>query len=163
MTWVDFLVVAVMLYAIGQGILRGWAAALVGIVVIWAAWAATILLLPFYGKSVESLPLEAPWARTIAFGFILIGFYIIFSLIANAFLGGKRARLEAQIAGGIVGAARGIVGCMVVLGLLAATPEANALIADINASRLGKPILEWERQAMQYFPGLPRIGPDRRI
>ncbi len=163
MNWVDFVIIAVMLYCIGQGLLRGWVAALVGAIVTAGAWLATVALLPIFAKSVESLPLEADWARTIAFGFVLIGCYVLLSLIANAFLGGKRARLEAQAAGAVFGAVRGIVASMVVLGLLAATPAAGALISDITASRFGKPILEWQRQAMRAVPTLPPIGPDRRI
>ncbi len=163
MTWVDFLVVGVLLYTVWQGVLRGWAAALVGIVVIAAAWAVTILLLPYYGPGVESLPLEPAWARTIAFGLVLVGFYVIFSLIANAFLGGKRPKVEAQVAGALFGAARGLAGAMVILGFLAATPAGDALIRDITASRLGRPILEGQRRVMQRVPTLPPIGPDRRI
>jgi uncharacterized membrane protein required for colicin V production len=165
MTWVDFVVIALLIYTIWQGVLRGWVAALFGAVIIAASWLAAIALLPYYGKSVESLPLQADWARTIAFGFVLIGFYVILSLIANAFLGGKRPRVEAQVAGAIVGVLRGVIGAMVVLGLLAAVPvpEGDALKRDINASRLGRPILEWERQFMLLVPGLPPIGPDRRI
>lgn len=163
MTWVDFMIIGVLLYTVWQGVVRGWVAAFVGIVVIAASWLVTIVLLPYYGPGVESLPLEAAWARTIAFGLILIGFYVIFSLIANAFLGGKRPKLEVQIAGAAVGVLRGIAASMAILGLLAATPEAQALIRDINSSRLGKPILEWERRAMPRFPFVPPIGPDRRI
>ncbi|MBI3975103.1 MAG: CvpA family protein [Armatimonadetes bacterium] len=163
MNWVDWVIVAVLLIGVFQGVLRGWVAALVGIIVIAAAWLLTILLLPFYGKGVESLPLQADWARTIAFGVLLIGFYIIFSVIANTFLGGKRPRVEAQIAGGILGLGRGIAAAMVIVGLLSATPAAEAMQRDITASRLGKTILEWERQAMRRFPMVPPIGPDRRI
>jgi len=163
MNWVDFLIIAVLLYTIWQGVIRGWAAALVGIIIMTASWLVTILLLPYYGPGVESLPLEAAWARTIAFGVILIGFYVIFGLIANTFLGGKRPKAEAQIVGAVVGVLRGIAVAMAILGLLAATPASPALIRDINNSRLGKPILEWERRTMQRFPFLPPIGPDRRI
>ncbi len=163
MNWVDFVIIGVLLYAIWQGILRGWVAALVGVIIVAASWLVTIVLLPYFGPGVASLPLQADWARTIAFGFILMGFYVIFSLIANAFLGGKRPKMEAQIAGAVVGAIRGLTAAMVILGLLAASPAAEALIRDITASRLGKPILAWQRQAMQRFPALPPIGPDRRI
>jgi len=96
MNWVDFLIIAVLLYTIWQGVIRGWVAALVGIIIMAASWLVTILLLPYYGPGVESLPLEAAWARTIAFGVILIGFYVIFGLIANTFLGGKRPKAEAH-------------------------------------------------------------------
>ena len=74
-----------------------------------------------------------------------------------------RQRLEAQIAGGIVGLGRGIVASMVLVGLLAATPSGELLKRDINASLLGKPLLEWERQSIRLFPSLPPIGPDRKI
>ena len=165
MNWVDFIIIGLLIYTVGQGVLRGWVAAFVGTIIIAASWLVTILLLPYYCPGVESLPLDAAWARTIAFGLILIGFYVIFSLIANAYLGGKRPKMEAQIAGAVAGVLRGIAASMVVLGLLAATPapEGDALKRDINASRLGKPILEWERQFMQRIPSLPPIGPDRRI
>jgi uncharacterized membrane protein required for colicin V production len=162
-TWVDFLVIGILLYTVWQGVLRGWGAALVGIVVIAAAWAVTIVLLPYYGPGVESLPLEPAWARTIAFGLILVGFYVIFSLVANAFLGGKRPKVEAQVAGALFGAARGLVAAMVILGYLAATPAGDALTRDIKASRLARPILEWQRRVVQLIPTLPPIGPDRRI
>ena len=163
MTWVDFIILGLMIYTVWQGVLRGWVAALVGTIIIAGSWLVTIALLPYYGTSVESLPLQADWARTIAFGVILVGFYVIFSLIANTFLGGKRPRVEAQVAGAVLGGIRGIAVSMVVLGLLAASPEADALQRDINASRFGKPILEWYRQFMQRVPALPPIGPDRRL
>lgn len=163
MNWVDWVIVAVLLIGVFQGVLRGWVAALVGIIVIAAAWLLTIVLLPFYGKGVESLPLQADWARTIAFGVVLIGFYVIFSVIASTFLGGKRPRVEAQIAGGILGLGRGIAAAMIIVGLLSATPAAEAMQRDITASRLGGRLLEWERQAMRRFPTVPPIGPDRRI
>src|SRR3989304_3384294 len=124
MNWVDFLIIAVLLYTIWQGVIRGWVAALVGIIIMTASWLVPVLLLPYYGPGVESLPLEAAWARPIAFGVILIGFYVIFGLIANTFLGGKRPKAEAQIVGAVVGVLRGIAAAMAVLGLLAAAPAA---------------------------------------
>jgi len=164
MNWVDWVLIAVLLITVFQGILRGWAAALVGTIIIGASWLLTIALLPYYGPGVESLPIEdVAWSRTIAFGVVLIGFYIIFSVIANTFLGGKRPRIEAQIAGGILGVARGLVAAMVIVGLLSATPAAEAMQRDIKASRLGGRILEWERQSMLRFPMVPPIGPDKRI
>ncbi len=163
MNWVDWVIIAVILFTVFQGILRGWVAALVGIVIIAASWLLTIVLLPYFGPGVESLPLEADWARTIAFGVVLFGFYVLFSIIVNTFLGGKRPRMEAQIAGGVLGLFRGLVAAMVIVGLLSATPAADAMQRDIKASRLGNRILEWERSAMQRFPAVPPIGPDRRI
>lgn len=163
MNWVDWVLIAVLLFAVGQGIMRGWVAALLGTLVIVLASLATIVLLPYYGEGVKSLPMPADWARTIAFTIVLIGFYVIFSLIGNTFLGGKRPRLEAQIAGGIVGLFRGIVAGMVLVGLLAATPAGEVLQQDINASLLGRVLLEWERQSIRQFPPLPPIGPDRKI
>jgi uncharacterized membrane protein required for colicin V production len=163
MNWVDWLIIAILLIGVGQGILRSWVAALLGALVIILAFLAAIVLLPYYGEGVKSLPMPADWARTIAFTIVLIGFYVIFSIIGNTFLGGKRPRLEAQIAGGIVGLGRGIVASMVLVGLLAATPSGELLKRDINASLLGKPLLEWERQSIRLFPSLPPIGPDRKI
>ncbi|HEV8338169.1 MAG TPA: CvpA family protein [bacterium] len=164
MNWVDWVIIAVLLLTIFQGVMRGWVAALVGIIIILGSWLLTIALLPYYGPGVESLPIEdVAWSRTIAFGVVLIGFYIIFSVIANTLLGGKRPRMEAQIAGGILGLARGLVAAMVIVGLLSATPAAEAMQRDIKASRLGGRILEWERQWMLRFPMVPPIGPDKRI
>jgi uncharacterized membrane protein required for colicin V production len=169
MNWVDWVVVALLLIGLFQGVQRGWVAAIVGIAVIILAFFAAILLLPFYGEGVTSLPMPPEWSRTIAFIIVLLGFYVIISLIANAFLGGKRPRLEAQIPGGILGALRGAVAAMVILGVLAATPapQGESLIQDINRSRVGKPLLEWERQAMQAvnerIPEISPIGPDRKI
>lgn len=163
MNWVDWVIIAVMLFTIFQGFLRGWVAAFVGIIIIVASWLLAILLLPFYGPGVETLPLQADWARTIAFGVVLIGFYVIFSVIANTFLGGKRPQMEAQIAGGVLGVGRGILFAMMIVGLLSATPAAEVMQRDINASLLGGRILEWERAAMRTFPTVPPIGPDRRI
>lgn len=163
MNWVDWVIIAVILITVFQGIMRGWVAALVGLIIIGGSWLLTIALLPYYGPGVESLPLQADWSRTIAFGVVLIGFYIIFSVIANTFLGGKRPRMEAQIAGGVLGLARGILAAMVIVGLLSATPAAEAMQRDIKASRLGGRLLEWERQWMLRFPMVPPIGPDKRI
>ncbi len=164
MSWVDWVIIAVLLITIFQGILRGWVAALVGTIIVAASWLLTIALLPYFGPGVESLPIEdVAWSRTIAFGVVLIGFYGIFSVIANTFLGGKRPRVEAQIAGGILGLGRGLAASMVIVGLLSASPAADAMQRDIKASRLGGRILEWERLAMLRFPMVPPIGPDKRI
>lgn len=163
MNWVDWVLIAVVLVTIFQGFLRGWAAAFTGIIIIAASWLLTIVLLPYFGPGVESLPLQADWARTIAFTVVLIGFYVILSVIANTLLGGKRPRMEAQIAGGIVGVGRGLAAAMVIVGLLSATPAADAMQRDIKASLLGERILEWQRSTMKRFPSLPPIGPDRRI
>lgn len=59
MNWVDWVLIAVVLVTIFQGFLRGWAAAFTGIIIIAASWLLTIVLLPYFGPGVESLPLQA--------------------------------------------------------------------------------------------------------
>src|SRR3989304_2725610 len=99
MNWVDFLIIALLLYTIWQGVIRGWVAALVGIIIMAASWLVTILLLPYYGPGVESLPLEAAWARTIAFGVILIRFCVLRGIaVAMAILGLRAGELRVALA-----------------------------------------------------------------
>lgn len=168
MTWIDWLTVAFLLLGVLQGVLRGWQSALLGALVAVLAFIGAAALLPLYAEGVASLPLEAAWARTIAFGIVLLGLYTILSLVANAVVGtARRPRVEGQLAGALLGLVRGAAVALVVVGVLAATPRGEALTRDIRASRLGAPLLQAQRQLMravhQAIPAIPPIGPDRRL
>jgi hypothetical protein len=166
MTWLDWLIVAMTIWFLVQGVLKGATAALLGAVAIAIAFLGSAMLLPGPGTgiaqalmtNIQDLRAGAgpSWARTIGFLTPFAILYIVLLVLINVFPGGKRPSMLAQVIGVFTGLLKALTASMALVGILLASPFSEAIAADIERSSIAREVAEFQRLSIQR---LSRISP----
>jgi hypothetical protein len=169
MTWLDWVGIAMFVYFIVQGLIKGVAAALLGAVTATLAYVLAAIILPGLGGSLaEATPLPAEWDRLILFVFMFLVFYLLGMLIISVLPGGKQPSLLAQVLGVAAGAVKALVVSMAVVGILLASPLSDAIAQDVERSSVVQYIAAMQKQYVQELRRIspvpfPPVGPDSKF
>jgi len=177
-TWLDWLIVAMTIWFLVQGVLKGATAALLGAVAIAIAFLGSAMLLPGPGSAIAQALLTniqdlgagagPSWARTIGFLLPFAILYILLLVLINVFPGGKRPSMLAQVIGVFTGLLKALTASMALLGILLASPFSDAMAVDVQRSSMARGIAEFQRLSVQRLSRvspipLPPVGLDHKF
>ena len=143
MTWLDWVIVVMIVWFTIQGLLKGITPVALGVLAIIAAFLIATLTLPVIGDALVAvkgplLPpdLEPGWRRLLGFVVAFAVVYGVLSLLINILPGGKRPSSPAQILGMAGGILKATTMSMVFVGTLLASPAGDAIAKDLERSAL---------------------------
>ncbi len=179
MTWLDWVIVAMAIWFVLQGMLKGGTAAILGALAIIVSYVGAAILLPTIGERpaewlsklrlTEMTPVEAAsWGRTAGFVLTFIVAYIVLLILINFLPGAKRPSMLAQVVGIFTGLMKALVAAMAVVGVLLASPFSSAMAADVQQSSLARFVAEFQRDSIQRLSRgspipFPPVGPDHKF
>jgi hypothetical protein len=141
MTWLDWVIIVMLVWFIIQGLLKGVTPIALGMLAVLASFLIATLTLPVIGDALVAvkgplLPpdLEAGWRRLLGFVVTFVVIYGVLSLLINIMPGGKRPSSPAQILGVAGGILKATAMSMVFLGVLLASPAGEAIGKDLERS-----------------------------
>lgn len=157
MTWLDWTLVAVLLFSFLQGVRRTPVVGLLGTVGLLAAFiAAAFWYVSLIEVIVVALHLDKAWAGTAAFLALLLAISIVLGAIFTLLLSGAQLSGPARLLGGIVGIVRGAVFGILLLVVGLASPIGAMLRTDADHSRLAPAALEGYKKTLKAVtPFLP--------
>jgi len=174
MTWLDWLVIAMAIYFVFQGLTKGATLSLLtglGIVVSYvvaAALLATVgeVIANALVSSIKDLPKE--WGRTVGFVLPFVLVYLLLSLLISLMPGGKRPASQAQLLGVVAGGLKAYVAAMALVGVMLATPLSDGIAKDIERSAVVRPVAVGQRTSIKQLRTLspipfPPVGPDYKF
>jgi len=157
-TWLDWAIVSIMLFAALHGLRRGIIAAFIGAVgVIVAYLAASIWYRPLASLLTEGTHLTRPWASTVAYGALLTSVYILIGTIAAIIADSYGLSGPKRVLGLVAGAVKGALLSAALLGLLLASPVGRRAEEDTRKSALAPLALRVQQRGAQ---SLARVLPD---
>jgi uncharacterized membrane protein required for colicin V production len=169
MTWLDWAVIALFVYFVAQGLIKGVAAALLGAAVAALSYVLAAILLPTVGARIEAAsPLPLEWDRLAAFVLTFGISYLLGMLLISILPGGKRPSAPAQMLGLAGGAVKALVVSMAVVGVLLASPLSDAIQQDVDRSPIVKYVATLQQQYIQNIRRaspipFPPVGPDSKF
>ncbi len=180
MTWLDWLIIAMTIWFLLQGVLKGGAAALLGALAIIVSYVLAAILLASVGEGIavalmanikpQELPPEdfARWARMVGFLIPFLIAYVVFSLLINLVPGGKRPSMLAQAAGVFTGLFKALAASMALVGILLASPLSTAMAADVQRSSVARGAADLQRMLISGLRSgspiqFPPVGPDHKF
>jgi uncharacterized membrane protein required for colicin V production len=144
MTWLDWVIVVMLVWFMVQGLIKGVTPIALGVLAIFVAFLVATLTLPVIGGALVAvkgplLPpdLEPGWRRMLGFVVVFVAVYGLLSLLINILPGGKRPSSPAQILGLAGGVLKATAMSMVLVGALLASPAGDAITKDLQRSALG--------------------------
>lgn len=159
MTWIDWLIVCVLLVSALHGLRRGFLEALIGVVGVIAAYlVASVSYRSLAGVLVEGVHLARPWAGMISYGALLAGGYVFIGTIAAVLLDPTGLSVPNRLLGFVAGAAKGTLLSAVLLGLLLASPFGGPVERDTQRSSLAPYAMRVQRDGAHT---LASVLPDR--
>lgn len=173
MTWLDWVVIALTVYFIAQGLIKGAAAAALGALAAGMAYVLAAVLLPTVGDLLVKSTLMPPdlspeWRRTVGFTVTFAVLYLVFMVLISLTPGAKRPSTPAQILGLVAGGFKALVVSMAVVGLLLATPLSPALAQDVERSAILRFVAGMQKGFIQAIRSVspipfPPVGPDSKF
>lgn len=159
MTWIDWLIVVLLLFTALHGLRRGVLTAFVSAVgVIVAYLIASIAYHNLASVIAEGTRMPWHWASTMAYGALLVGVYVLIGTIAVMMIDSSQLSAPNRLLGLIVGGVKGALLSSVLLGLLLASPVGGRAEQDTQRSALAPIAVRVQRSGAQ---SLARVLPDR--
>lgn len=175
MTWLDWVVIAMLVYFIIQGLFKGVAASGMGALAMIAAFVVAAALLPSVGGFLVGVksPIVPPglspeWRRTVGFTATFVVVYVPLLLVISILPGGKRPSTPAQVLGIASGIAKAMVASMILVSILLASPMAEAIAKDVERSPLAGTAAGLLKSFGRDLQGiarvkLPAVDPDSKF
>lgn len=169
MTWLDWIVIALSIGFIVQGLFKGVTTVALSTLAIAVAYVVAALLLPTLGESLAHMtPMPPGWGRMAGFLIVFFATYVVLSLVISVLPGGKRPASSAQILGMFAGALKALVAAMAGAGILLASPMADTFAKDIERSPIVRYAADLQRNAMRSLVNVspikfPPVGPDAKF
>jgi uncharacterized membrane protein required for colicin V production len=169
MTWLDWVVIAMFVYFVVQGLAKGVTAALLGALVAILAYVLAAIFLPVLGDRVAAAsPLDPQWDRAVTFVFMFGILYVLGMVMISLLPGGKRPSTFAQLFGLAGGAIKALAVSIAVVGMLQASPWADAIAQDLERSSVAKYVAVLQKQYIQDLRRIspvpfPPVGPDSKF
>jgi len=161
-TWIDWVIVAFVLFAALQGVRRGLWPALIGIVALLAAYlAASVWYRPVADTVRLYLPLAENWAASIAFSVLLLLVVELTSLLVTLRTTVSNVPTSSRALGLAVGAVRGMSLATALLVVVLASPLAEPVRRDVERSVIAPYLLRAFRGGMRGLAGVfpPTVQP----
>lgn len=158
MTWIDWLIVAFVLFAALHGLRRGVITALISALGVIAAYLVASIWYPGLGSLLtEGTHLPKSWASTVAYGALLVGVYVLIGTIVAMLVDSSRLSPPNRLLGLLAGAVKGALLSAALLGLLLASPLGGRAEQDAQKSALAPLAVRVQRGGAQ---SLARVLPD---
>jgi len=149
-TWIDWVIVAFVLFAALQGVRRGLWPALIGIVALLAAYlAASVWYRPVADAVRRYLPLAESWAASIAFSGLLLMVVELTSLLVTLRTTVSNVPTSSRALGLAVGAVRGMSLATALLVVVLASPLVEPVRRDVERSVIAPYLLRAFRGGMR--------------
>lgn len=137
MTWVDWAIAAFALFAALQGLRRGLAAALIGILAVLAAYLlASTWYQPVGSFLHDRIRLSPSWSDTVAFAALLVFAYEAVAVLVMMAIRAQGVPAALRLSGMLVGALRGGVLASALLIVALASPSGEPLHDDVERSAI---------------------------
>lgn len=137
MTWLDWTIAAVVLFAALQGFRRGTLVTLVSAIgVIVAYLAASVWYRPLTGIVQQYLRFSGPWAATIAFVAPLIAIYIVIGVAITSMAGAAKLSPASRLVGTLMGMLKGALLAVALLIAAMSSPIGPPIKRDAERSPL---------------------------
>lgn len=179
MTWLDWVIVAMTIWFVLQGLIKGGTAALLGALAIIVSYVGSAIASPIIGEPLAQWMARmrltemnateaASWGRMAGFVITFFIAYIVLSILITLFPGGKRPGMGAQIVGVFAGLFKAFVASMAVVGILLASPLWVAMTKDVERSALAGAVADFQRTGIQALRQIspvpfPPVGPDHKF
>ncbi|MDR7433808.1 MAG: CvpA family protein [Armatimonadota bacterium] len=153
MSWLDWAIVAILLWAILRSVQGGWPRAvssLVGIVTgVWAAFEWS----PYLAQGISQVaPIAAPWSSPAAFLLLVGAGDVTVGTLGSILLRPpSRPTLPQRFVAASLGFLRGIVLSGVFLAILLGSPLEPLVSKDVQKSRLAPFVVKGGRLVMEYL------------
>ncbi|HLQ63889.1 MAG TPA: CvpA family protein [bacterium] len=146
MTWIDWLFIAIVMFAALHGMRRGVLAAFIGAVGILAAYLlASIWHVSLATVLIDGVHIGPAWAGTIAYAALLLTGYVFIGTASAVLLEHRLVSAADRLLGGLAGAVKGGLLCAALLGVLLASPLADPVARDTRRSLLAPYALRVQR------------------
>lgn len=176
MTWLDWIMVAMAIWFVLQGLIKGLVVALLGVVAVVAGYIISAMAMPVAGlpmaRWIDSL-IASPefteeWARTVGFVATYVILYGLFTLVISLLPGAKRPEISGQLLGAAMGLVKALVASMALVGVLLASPLAKGIAEDLSRSTVAGHIAVLQREGIQTLRraspfDFPAYGPDQKF
>ena len=176
MTWLDWVMVAMVIWFVLQGLLKGVVVPLLGVGAVIAAYVISAIAMPVAGlpiaKWTDSLIVSAEftedWARTVGFVATFVILYALSSLLISLLPGAKRPEMSGQLLGVGKGLVKALVASMALVGILLASPLSKGVAEDVSRSAVATHVAAFQREGIQTLRraspfAFPAYGPDQKF
>jgi membrane protein required for colicin V production len=162
MTWLDWALIAVLLFSFVQGVRRGPLVGLLSTVGLLAGFVAAAVWYSSLAEVVRlSLHVEKAWAGTVAFLALLLAISLVVSIVVTQLLSGAKLSGPARLIGGLFGVIRGAVFAILLLVVGLASPVGAMIRTDTDHSRLAPSAVRGYKMAVKavapYLPSTIRL------
>ncbi len=136
MTWIDWVIIALVMFSLLQGLRRGPFVGFFSVLGLIVAFVAASGWHPLLADTLtQGLRLSRSWAATAAFFVLLGSIYVAIGVIATTLLSSPLS-VRARLLGAFVGAVKGILLAMMLLAVAMASPLRESVGRDAERSRL---------------------------
>jgi uncharacterized membrane protein required for colicin V production len=176
MTWLDWVMVAMGIWFVLQGLLKGVVVPLLGALGLVVAYVVSAMAMPVVGSPIgrwidsliSSPEFTEDWGRTIGFVVTFVVLYAAFSLLISLLPGAKRPETAGQLLGVAMGLVKAVVASMALVGMLLASPLAKGVAEDVSRSTVAGAVAALQRQSIQALHraspiAFPPYGPDHKF
>ncbi len=157
LTWLDWAIVAVVLFSLLQGLRRG---PLTGLLSILGLVCGVVAASVWYPSLADLLTLalhtDKAWTATAAFLAVLAAIYVLIGVAATVLLWVQRMSLPARVLGGLIGGVKGGLLATVLIAVTLASPLGRWVRSDVGRSRLAPHAVQGYQAAVK---GLASILP----
>lgn len=162
MTWIDWVIAAVVLFAALQGVRRGLWPTLIGILALPASFiAASVWYRPAAEALRRYLPLSESWSAAIAFLALFLVAVEVVSLLVTLRTTANNVPTPSRALGLALGAVRGIILATALLIILLASPLSEPVRRDVNRSAVAPYGVDAFRAGLRALGGVlpPSVQP----
>jgi uncharacterized membrane protein required for colicin V production len=155
MSWLDWTIAAVVLFAVLQGFRRGPLITLVSAIgVIVAYLAASAWYRPLTEIAKGSLTLSPSWAATTSFVALLLAVYAVIGIAITAMTGTDRLSPASRLVGGLAGILKGGLLAVVFLIAAIASPVGEPIKRDAQRSPVAAYVLAAHKTGATTLDGV---------
>lgn len=160
MTWIDWVIAAVLLLYALQGLQRGFVVALLGALgVIVSYLVASVWYSRLAEAFVRQLFLPRDWAATSAFALLLFVSYAIIGLAILVLFDTERLSVSSKALGVVGGVVKGTLLSMALLTLALASPLGDTVQQDVKHSTLAPYAADAQKAFVQLLATVLPIHP----
>ena len=176
MTWLDWVMVAMAIWFVLQGLLKGFTVAALGALAVLVAYIGSAIAMPAVGTPVgkwvdgliSSADFTLEWARTVGFTITFVFVYAILVLLISFLPGAKRPEMTGQLLGAGLGLIKALLASAALVGILLASPLSKGVTEDLSRSLVAGHVAAVQREGIQTLHNAIPVpfepyGPDKKF
>jgi uncharacterized membrane protein required for colicin V production len=176
MTWLDWVMVALAIWFVLQGLLKGFTVAALGAVAVLVAYVGSAVAMPSVGDPlgkwvnnlISSAEFTTEWARTVGFSMVFVFLYALIVLLIGFLPGAKRPEMTGQLLGAGMGLVKALFASAALVGILLASPLSKGVADDLTRSLFAGHVAAIQREGIQTLRNAIPVsfepyGPDKKF